>query len=58
MARMDMRAALLLLATLGLALGLLASVNLPDAAESLTGNFVSHSIKGDQSSADTIAGAE
>jgi hypothetical protein len=34
MAGMDMRAALLLLATLCLALGLLTSVNLPGVAES------------------------
>jgi hypothetical protein len=38
---MDIRAALLLLATLCLALGLLTSINLPGVAEALTGSFAS-----------------
>jgi hypothetical protein len=54
MASMDMRAALLLLATLCLALGLLTSVNLPGVAETLTGNFASLSGEVNQSSADGI----
>jgi hypothetical protein len=43
MAGMDMRAALLLLATLCLALGLLTSVNLPGVAETLKESFSSFS---------------
>jgi hypothetical protein len=51
MAGMDMRAALLLLATLCLALGLLTAVNLPGVAETLTGSFASLSTDANQSPA-------
>jgi hypothetical protein len=54
MAGMDMRAALLLLATLCLALGLLTSVNLPGVAETLTGSFINLSREASQSPADGI----
>jgi hypothetical protein len=54
MAGMDMRAALLLLATLCLALGLLTAVNLPGVAETLRGSFVSLSRHASQSPADGI----
>jgi hypothetical protein len=51
MASMDMRAALLLLATLCLALGLLTSINLPGVAETLKGSFASLSGEANQSPA-------
>jgi hypothetical protein len=51
---MDMRAALLLLVTLCLALGLLTSVNLPGVAETLKGSFASHSREASQSPANGI----
>jgi hypothetical protein len=51
---MDMRAALLLLVTLCLALGLLTSVNLPDIAETFEGSVVSLSGEASQSPADGI----
>jgi len=54
MASMDMRAALLLLATLCLALGLLTSINLPGVAETLKGSFASHSREASQSPANGI----
>ena len=54
MAGMDIRAALLLLATLCLALGLLTSVNLPGVAETLTGSFINLSRGASQSPADGI----
>jgi hypothetical protein len=54
MAGMDMRAALLLLATLCLALGLLTSINLPGVAETLTGSFASRSGEASHSPADGI----
>jgi hypothetical protein len=55
MVGMDMRAALLLLATLCLALGLLTSVNLPGVAETLTGSFASLSGEASRSPSDGIA---
>jgi hypothetical protein len=54
MAGMDMRAALFLLATLCLALGLLTSVNLPGVAETLKGSFASLSGEANHSPADGI----
>jgi hypothetical protein len=54
MAGMDIRAALLLLANLCLALGLLTSVNLPGVAKTLTGSIASLSRHAGQSPADGI----
>ncbi len=54
MADMDIRAALLLLATLCLALGLLTSVKLPGVAETLKGSFASLSGEVSQRPADEI----
>jgi hypothetical protein len=51
---MDIRAALLLLATLCLALGLLTSINLPGVAEALTGSFASLSGEASHSPANGI----
>jgi hypothetical protein len=51
---MDIRAALLLLATLCLALGLLTSVNLPGVAETLTWSIANLSRHASQSPADRI----
>jgi hypothetical protein len=54
MAGMDMRAALLLLVTLCLALGLLTSVNLPSVAETLKRSFASLSTEANQIPADGV----
>jgi hypothetical protein len=54
MAGMDMRTALLLFATLCLALSLLPLVNLPGVAESLTGSIASLSTEAIQSPADGV----
>jgi hypothetical protein len=54
MAGMEMRAALLLLATLCLALGLLTSVNLPGVAETLKESFADLSREANKSPADGI----
>jgi hypothetical protein len=51
---MDIRAAVLLLATLCLALGLLTSINLPGVAEALTGSFASLSGEASHSPANGI----